>query len=100
MSDDDDPARDPAAQVVDVVVVVGAPLPEDGAEQELPPHLQRTVALFVDQRVVVGIVPLLVVGVAVTVAVGRPEIGADGVPLEGIGKPVLLSQERTIEKKL
>ena len=40
VADDDDPARDPAAQVVDVVVVVGAPLPEDGAEQELAAHLQ------------------------------------------------------------
>jgi len=35
VADDDDPARDPAAQVVDVVVVVGAPLAEDGAEQDL-----------------------------------------------------------------
>ena len=68
--DDDDAARHPAAQVVDVVVVVGAPLPEDSAEQELPPHLQRAVALFVDERVVVGVVPLLGVGVAVGVDVG------------------------------
>ncbi len=65
--DDDDPARDPPVQVEEVVVVAGAPLPENGAEQELPPHLQG---------VVVGIVPLLEVGVAVLVGVEEIQIGS------------------------
>lgn len=88
VADDDDAARDPAAQVEEIVVVVGAPLAEDSAEQELPAHLQRPEPLLIDQRVVVGIVPLLVIGVAVDVGVGRPEIGADGVPLRRVREPV------------
>ena len=65
-------------------------VPEDGAEQELPAHYERAEPLLVDQRVVVGIIPLLIVGVTVLVGVGRPEVGAD-LPLEGVGKPVAVA---------
>lgn len=62
-------------------MVVGAPLPEDGTEEELTSYLQRPIALFVDEGVVVG--------VAVVVGVDLEWIGGVAVA-EAAGKPVLL----------
>jgi len=71
-------------------VVIDAPLPKDSAEEELPAHRERAEPLLEDQGVVVGVVPLLIVGVTVTVGIGRPEIGADR-PFEVVGKPVAVA---------